>query len=82
MLYRLLLCPARVFRTVSRLLIAINYPLFIEVKGNQTFEILMSRASCGFSAFSSKADRLLKARWHSKTHCCESRAFHQSQNTK
>lgn len=74
----LLLCSVRIFWSVSRLLIAINYHLFIDIKGNQTFEIFMSQASCGFYAFFSKAARLRKARWHSEIHCRKSRAFHQS----
>lgn len=79
-LCHLLLRSVRIFWRVSRLRIAINYSLFIDVKGNQTFEIFMSRASCGFYAFSSKAARLLKAGWHSDIHCCKSRAFHQSRS--
>lgn len=43
-------------------------------------EIFMSRASCGFYAVSSKAARLLKARWHSEIHCCKSWTFHQSRS--
>lgn len=76
----LLLCSMRIFWRVSRLLIAINYRLFTDVKGNQTFEMFMSQTSCGFYAFSSKVARLPKARWHSEIHCCKSQAFHQSCN--
>lgn len=63
---------------VSISLIAINYPLFIDVKEKQTFEIFMSQASCAFYDFSSKATILLKARWQSEIHCSKSQAFHQS----
>lgn len=48
MLCHLPLCSVRIFWGVSRLFIAVNSPLCIDIKENQTWEIFMSRASVAF----------------------------------